>query len=151
MPGTQNYTCNATAGTYATTGTAVAKLLDITQYFTGNSTPAVLPAIQDLDVAGTHFYVPDPLATTNIVPSFVTSNAFFIGTKNATVANANPTYSVATVLLQNVQVGSVGGTLADFVVRTDVLGGVVPSVLNTCQAGDSIAIPYKAHYLFFTK
>ena len=78
-------------------------------------------------------------------------NEFFIGTKNASIPNVNSTYSVAAVLLQNVQAGPVGGTLADFVVRTDVLGGVVPTVLSACQAGDTIAIPYKAHYLFFTK
>ena len=86
-----------------------------------------------------------------MVPSFVTANEFFIGTKNASVADVNPTYSVATVLLQNVQSGPVGGTLADFVVRTDVLGGVAPSALASCQAGNTIAIPYKAHYLFFKK
>lgn len=85
------------------------------------------------------------------MPSFETANEFFIGTKNASVANINPTYTVATVLLQNVQSGPVGGTLADFVVRADILGGVVPAALDTCQAGDSIAIPYKAHYLFFKK
>jgi hypothetical protein len=129
----------------------VAKLLDITQYYTGNTAPSILPPIEDLQVAGSHFYVPDPLATTNIVPSFTNGNEFFIGTKNASVANVNPTYTVAAVLLQNVQSGSVGGTLADFVVRTDILGGVVPALLTTCQAGDTIAIPYKAHYLFFKK
>lgn len=55
------------------------------------------------------------------------------------------------MLLQNIQSGAAGGSLADFVVRTNVIGGVVPAGLNTCQAGDSIAIPYKAHYLFFKK
>jgi hypothetical protein len=81
----------------------------------------------------------------------VNTEAFFIGSKNASVPNAIPSYSVAAVLLQNIQSGSAGGSLADFVVRTDVIGGVVPAGLNTCQAGDSIAIPYKAHYLFFKK
>jgi len=85
------------------------------------------------------------------VPTFENGNEFFIGTRNASVPDAVPGYSVAAVLLQNVKAGSVGGTLADFVVRTDVLGGVVPAALNTCKAGDSIAIPYKAHYLFFKK
>ena len=85
------------------------------------------------------------------MPSFVNSDEFFIGSKNASVPNSIPSYSVGAVLLQNIQSGPVGGTLADFVVRTDVVGGVVPAGLNTCQAGDSIAIPYKAHYLFFKK
>ena len=53
------------------------------------------------------------------------------------------------MLLKNVQSGAAGGSLADWVVRTDVVGGVTPTALDTCVAGDAIAIPYKAHYLFF--
>jgi len=71
-----------------------------------------------------------------------------IGVKNASVASTEPTFSVAALLVANIGQGK-GGDLADFVVRTDVVGGVVPTVLNTCTGTDVIAIPYKAHYLFF--
>ena len=121
----------------------------MTNYYTGSTAPSVLPAIQTLQVVGQHYYVPNPLATTTNVPKFQDYTGFFIGTRNASVASSTPTYSVTTVLLQNVQAGKAGGSLANWVVRTDVVGGVVPSVLNTCQPGDEIAIPYKAHYLFF--
>ena len=77
------------------------------------------------------------------------SGEFFIGAKNASVASANPTYSVASLLLKNIQFGRAGGDLATWVVRTDVTGGVVPSILSSCTAGETIAIPYKAQYLFF--
>jgi hypothetical protein len=147
--GTQNYTCNTTTGTYSTSGTAEAKLLDVTQFYTGSSLPSSQGPIQLLNVAGSHYYVPDPLAPTSIVPKFEDCTGFFIGTKNATVANSVPSYSVASVLLKNVQSGKAGGSLADWVVRTDVVGGVTPTALDTCVAGDSIAVPYKAHYLFF--
>lgn len=127
----------------------MAKLLDVTKYYTGSTLPSVLPPIQDIPAVGSHFYVPNPLSPTSAVPSFADDSGFFIGTKNATVPSVISTYSVAAVLLQNVQPGQVGGTLANWVVRTDVVGGVTPTVLNTCNAGDAIAIPYKAHYLFF--
>jgi hypothetical protein len=152
IAGTQNYTCNATTSTFSTSGTAEAKLLDVSKFYTGTTLPASLPGIQSLKVVASHFYVPNPLAPGTTVPKFEEScwnGDFFIGTKNATVPNAVPTYSVATALLKNIQPGKAGGSLADWVVRTDVVGGVVPAVLNTCQAGDAIAIPYKAHYLFF--
>jgi len=77
------------------------------------------------------------------------SKSFIISSKNASVASADPTYSVASVLLHNIQSGQAGGNLADWVVRTNVVGGVVPTILNTCKAGDAIAIPYKANYLFY--
>ena len=137
--------------TFSTTGTAEAKLIDITQYFTGTA-PAALPGIQSLKVVGSHFYVQNPVTPGGSpIPKFVNSceKEFFIGTKNATVANAIPSYTVAQVLLKNVQFNGLGGSLADWVVRTDITGGVVPAALNTCKAGDAIAIPYKAHYLFF--
>jgi Protein of unknown function (DUF3455) len=152
IAGTQNYTCNANTSTFLTTGTAEAKLLDVSDFYTGNTLPADLPGIQDLQVVASHYYVPNPLAPGTTVPKFEQTcwnGNFFIGTKNATVPNAVPTYSVATALLKNIEPGKVGGSLADWVVRTDVVGGVVPAALNTCKAGDAIAIPYKAHYLFF--
>jgi hypothetical protein len=133
-----------------TTGTAQAELIDVTRYYTGSVAPSVLPPIQDLHVVGQHYYVPNPLDNSTVVPKFQDPTGFFIGEKNASVASSTPTYSVAAVLLQNVQFGQAGGSLATWVVRTDVVGGVVPSVLDTCQAGDAIAIPYKAHYLFFS-
>ena len=102
-----------------------------------------------LTAAGSHYFVPNPLASTTLSPKFEDCTGFFIGAKNASVASTVSSYSVAAVLLQNIQPGKVGGSLADWVVRTDVVGGVTPTVLNTCVAGDTIAIPYKAHYLFF--
>lgn len=72
-----------------------------------------------------------------------------IGSKNNSVASNLPSFSVATVLLQNVQPGKAGGTMADWVVRTNVVGGAVPSELNKCQAGDTFTVPYRANYLFF--
>jgi len=148
--GTQNYTCNATTNTFSASGTASAKLLDVTQFFTGTSAPATLPAIESLIVAGSHYFVPNPLNAAGAAsPRFENPAAFFIGVKNASVASSQPSYSVATVLLQNIQAGKTGGNLADWVVRTDVLGGVTPQALESCQSGDQIAIPYKAHYLFF--
>ena len=124
----------------------------MSKYYTGSALPSVLPGIQNLDVVGSHYYVPNPLAPGTFVPKFkqdCSGGKFFIGTKNATVPNAVPTFSVATALLKNIEIGKAGGSLADWVVRTDVIGGVVPAALNTCKAGDAIAIPYKAHYLFF--
>jgi len=147
--GTQNYTCNATSGTYQTSGTASAELVDVTKFYTGNTAPPTLPAIQTLDVVGNHFFVPNPLAAGSNSPMFQNEHSFFIGAKNASIASPVATYSVAALLLTNIGQGK-GGNLADFVVRTGVVGGVVPTVLNTCSAGDVIAIPYKAHYLFFT-
>jgi len=151
ITGTQNYTCNATSLTYSTSGTAEAKLIDITQFYTGDTAPAVLPSIKDLKVIGSHYYVPNPVTPGTNVPKFLNTceDEFFIGTKNASVPNALPTYSVAAVLLKNVDFEGKGGSLAEWVVRTDILGGVVPAGLNTCNAGDAITIPYKAHYLFF--
>jgi Protein of unknown function (DUF3455) len=143
--GTQNYTCNATSGTFLTSGTATAELLDVTPFFCGSTAPPVLPAIQDLQAVGQHFFVSVGNATD---PRFQNERDFFVGVKNASVPSSQPTYSVASVLLTSIG-GNNCGSLADFVVRTDVVGGVVPTVLNTCQAGDVIAIPYKAHYLFF--
>jgi len=91
------------------------------------------------------------LNVTTIVPQFLTYNGqFFVGTKNVTVASAIPTYSVASVLLKNVDFQGQGGSLASWVVRTDVVGGVTPTVLNTCTPGQGIAVPYEAHYLFFS-
>jgi hypothetical protein len=137
--------------TYSTTGTAEAKLIDITKFFTGNTLPSVLPSIVDLKVIGSHFYVPNPVTPGTNIPKFLNTceNEFFIGTKNASVPNALATYTVAAVLLKNVDFKGKGGSLAEWVVRTDITGGVVPAGLNTCNAGDAIAIPYKAHYLFF--
>jgi len=148
--GTQNYTCNATSGTYLTTGTAEAVLLDITAFYDGSRPVTALPAIKKLRAVGKHYYVENPVTPGTVVPMFISwsPRAFFIGTKNATVASAEPTYSVADALLKNVGTYR-GGQLADWVVRTDVVGGVVPTVLNHCVAGDGIAIPYKAHYLFY--
>jgi hypothetical protein len=152
MLGTQNYTCNVTAGTFATSGTAEAVLLDISDYYLNPHSPATaLPAINKLHVVGKHYYVTNPLATNTTAPAFVLDGGkkFIIATRNASVASANPTYSVANVLLHNIQPGTVGGTLADWVVRTNIVGGVVPAALNTCKAGDAIAVPYKANYLFY--
>jgi hypothetical protein len=146
--GTQNYSCNPATSTYYTNGTAEAKLFDVTSLYTGSTPPAVYPPLASLQPAVDHFYVPNPNAPTTVIPRFQLCNPgqFFEGTKNSTVANAVPSYSVAAVLLQKVQ-----GTLADWVVRTNVIGGVVPAALNTCSAGENIAIPYKANYLFFSK
>jgi len=146
--GTQNYSCNPATSTYYTNGTAEAKLYDVTSLYTGSTPPAVYPPLASLQPAVDHFYVPNPNAPATVIPRFQLCNPgqYFEGTKNNTVANAVPSYSVAAVLLQKVQ-----GTLADWVVRTNVVGGVVPAALNTCSAGENIAIPYKANYLFFSK
>jgi len=151
IQGTQNYTCNATSSTYSTSGTAEAVLLDITKYYQGSCSVAAIPPVNQLEVVGKHYYVPNPLTAGAVSPQFINleTGKFIIASRNASVASANPTYSVANVLLQNIQPGKVGGSLADWVVRTDVVGGVVPTILNTCKAGDVIAIPYKAHYLFY--
>jgi hypothetical protein len=134
--------------TYFSNGTAEAKLFDVTSLFSGSTAPTTYPPLASLNPVANHYYVPNPNAPTTVVPKFELCNngPFFIGSKNASVPNAVPTYSVAAVLLQHIQ-----GSLADFVVRTDVIGGVVPTALSTCKVGDAIAIPYKAHYLFFKK
>jgi hypothetical protein len=109
-----------------------------------------VPPIPDLDPVGSHFFVPDPLASGTSAPKFESGNDFVIATKNNSVASPASNFSVAEVLLQNIQFGKAGGTLANWVVRTNVIGGVVPSELNNCGGGDTIGIPYRADYLFFT-
>ena len=147
--GTQNYTCDPKTGNYSTSGTAEAALFDITELYTGNSPPNPLPSIGDLAFIGTHFFVQNPLNTSVSAPRFQNNNEFIIGKKNNTVPTDPSNFSVASVLLQNIESGKAGGTLADWVVRTNVIGGVVPSELNKCQQGDTIGIPYRADYLFF--
>lgn len=98
---------------------------------------------------GTHYYVPNPRAPEAVIPKFQIGDNFVIAAKNNSIPNALPTFSVATVLLQNVQPGVVGGSFADWVVRTNVVGGAVPSLFDSCHAGEGIAIPYRANYLFF--
>jgi Protein of unknown function (DUF3455) len=149
--GTQNFTCNATSGTYITSsGTAEAVLLDLTPYYDGSKPVTSLPAISELTVVGKHYFVPNPIST-GVVPMFVSwgHRGFFVGTKNASLPSTQPSYSVADLLLQKIDDGYKGGHLADWVVRTDVVGGVPPTVLNNCVPGETIAIPYKAHYLFY--
>ena len=125
-------------------------MLDVTYLYTGSSLPSVIPPIQELKVVGSHFYVPNPLAPSTFVPEFrLRKGDYFIGTRTASVPSVPSSYSVAQALLQNIQPGSAGGSLADWVVRTNVIGGVTPAVLNICTAGQAIAIPYRAHYLFF--
>jgi len=146
--GSQNYSCNPSTLTYFTNDTAEAKLYDVTCLYTGSTAPTTYPPLASLTAAINHFYVPNPQAPSTVIPRFelIYSGQFFEGTKNATVANAIPTFSVAAALLQNVE-----GSLADWVVRTNVVGGAVPAVLDTCAVGDQIGIPYKANYLFFSK
>ena len=148
--GTQNYTCNATIGTYSTTGTAEAELFDVTQFYTGdNKTIVSVPIISDLQPVGSHLFVPSPLAPGSAAPKFENAHNFVIGAKNNSVPSVPPNFSVTSVLLKNIQPGKAGGSLANWVVRTNAIGGVVPPELNKCTAGDTIAIPYKANYLFF--
>jgi Protein of unknown function (DUF3455) len=125
-------------------------LLDVTQYYSSGLTPTV-PEIQNLKAVGSHFYVPNPLGGNGPpIPKFVSGSDFVIGTKNASVASVQSNFSVASVLLNNVQFGKAGGSFANFVVRTNVDGGAVPAQFQACKANDVIAIPYRANYLFFS-
>jgi Protein of unknown function (DUF3455) len=150
--GTQNYTCNTTSGTFITsTNTAEAQLFDVTQFYTGDNLGTNIPPIPDLKAIGTHFFVVDPLNSGTLSPKFQTGDDFVIGAKNASVGSTIPSFSVAAVLLENIQPGKAGGSLADWVVRTNVVGGVIPQQLNQCTGDQQIAIPYRADYLFFSK
>ena len=148
--GTQNYTCNATSGSYPPVDTAEAVLLDLTPYYTETIAPSTIPPIQDLQVVGRHFYVPNPVGPGASLPSFKDRGGFVVGKRNNSVPSSRPEFSVPSVLLANVQPGKGGGSLANWVVRTDVDGGVVPAQQQKCAAGDAVAIPYRATYLFFS-
>jgi len=151
LSGTQNYTCNATLGTYSPSGTAQAVLMDITQYYNNVTKPpqGEVP-IQDEFPAGYHYYVPNFISGIGIVPMFrlIYGDVFVITSKINAVASSDPNYSVAWVILENVQFPE-GGFLARYVVRVQTNGGVVPMNLNTCVEGQEIRVPYEAKYLFF--
>ena len=150
--GTQNYTCNSTSGTFITSAnTAEAQLFDVTQFYTGVQLDTNIPPINDLKAVGSHFFVVDPLNSGSLSPKFQSGHNFVIGAKNASAASTVPTFSVASVLLQNIQPGKAGGSLADWVVRTNSVGGVIPQIINSCSGNEQIAIPYRADYLFFSK
>jgi hypothetical protein len=124
-----------------------AKLLDVTSSFMGSSIQEFAP-IQSLTTIGTFFWVPNPSsATPPLVEKWLRNDGiFFVGTKNETAPSRAPSFSVVSVYLSHIQ-----GTLADYVVRTNTVGGIVPDVLNSCNSGDTIAIPYTANYLFFNE
>jgi len=144
--GTQNYTCNSTTNEYSDGPLSEAKLLDVTSSFTGNSMTEY-PPIAELRVVGTHFWVPNPVASDPpLVERWQNNDAsrYFVGEKFETAPSTEPSFSVVSVFLQHL-----GGTWADYVVRTNTEGGVPPSVFNPCTPGNTIAIPYSANYLFF--
>jgi len=69
--GTQNYSCNPATLTYFSTGTAEAKLFDVTSLYTGSTAPTTFPPLSSLNPVVNHFYVPNPNAPTTVVPKFV--------------------------------------------------------------------------------
>jgi hypothetical protein len=141
--GTQNYTCDVATGTFFTNGTAQAALVDVTSQWMGTQPPA-----DDTPPAGAaasvqHFFVANPNDPSTVVPRFQSADAFFDGSKTASVASSDPSFSVATVLLSNI-----AGTLAKNVVRTNTNGGVVPAGTK-CTGNQATAVAYHANYLFF--
>jgi Protein of unknown function (DUF3455) len=140
-PGTQNYTCDAATGTFFTNNTAKATLTEVTCDFTGNTeTTGSCPGAATIQ----HFFVPSPNDPSTIVAKFQEGSSFIDCTKTAAVANADPAKNVAAVLLTNV-----AGSLAKNVVRTNVVGGGVAAT-QKCTAGQTLAVPYTANYLFFS-
>jgi hypothetical protein len=139
--GTQDYTCDPATNTFFTNNTAKATLTEVTCDFTGNTeTTGSCPGAATIQ----HFFVPSPNDPSTIVAKFQEGSSFIDCTKTAAVANSNPAKNVAAVLLTNV-----AGSLAKFVVRTNVNGGGVAATTK-CTAGQTLAVPYTANYLFFS-
>src|SRR5579862_3568098 len=95
--GTQNFTCNATASTFLTSGTAEAVLLDLTPFYLNSKSPVTaIPPVNNLEVVGKHYSVPNPLNNAVISPEFILDGGgchFIIAAKNASVPSSIPSYS----------------------------------------------------------
>lgn len=116
--GTQNYACDTTTGTYATTSTPEAQLLG-----TGGRVH--------------HFAGPSWQSTRD--KSLVTAKKVKESARTGTIAE----------LLLEVTSHTGKGVLskADFISRLYTSGGVRPT--TTCTAGQTVAVPYKALYVFW--
>ena len=144
--GTQNYTCNPATLTFFPNGTAQAQLFDVTGEWKGPTAPPVRTSPPSVPATIQHDFVVNPNNPSTVAPRFASSNGQdFIGTKTASVASSDPANNVAILLLTNIS-----GTLAQNVVRTNTVGGVVPAAANQCTAGQATAVPYHANYLFFS-
>jgi len=171
--GTQNYTCGAT-GTFASAG-AVAKLFDIsclvnTPLFSTiqNTAFDVASSAKGADLTskiasvlkttplflGDHYFIPNPaVGGTGLTPDFDfragvkkgDANGFAAVKKLGNTASPAGSANVDWLALQNIG-GTIGGTLANNVMRVDTKSGQPPA---SCTPNATIAVPYAAKYWFY--
>lgn len=171
--GTQNYTCGST-GTFASSG-AVAKLFDISCLVNTPLFPSVQDLVfaigstakgQDLIskiesvtkstplALGDHYFIPNPaVGGTGLSPVFDFRagvkkgdvNGFAVVKKLGNTASPAGSANVDWLALQNIG-GTIGGTLANNVMRVDTKGGQPPA---SCTPNATIAVPYTAKYWLY--
>ncbi|KAG8742677.1 hypothetical protein FRC10_001033 [Ceratobasidium sp. 414] len=172
--GTQNYTCGST-GTFTSAG-AVAKLFDISclantgslfaniqnMAFDAASTAkgaALVSKIESLIKStplalGDHYFIPNPAVNgTGLSPEFDfragvkkgDPTGFAVVKKIANSASPAGTANVDWLALQNIG-GTIGGSLANNVMRLDTKSGQPPA---SCTPNSTIAVPYAAKYWFY--
>lgn len=172
--GTQNYTCGPT-GTFTSAG-AVAKLFDISCLaktgpifasiqdvaFDAASTAkgaALVGKIASLIKSkpitlGDHYFIPNPAPNaTGLSPEFDfragvkkgDPTGFAVVKKIASSPSPAGAANVDFLALQNIG-GTIGGSLANNVMRLDTKGGQPPA---SCTPNSTIAVPYAAKYWFY--
>lgn len=171
--GTQNYTCGAT-GTFASAG-AVAKLFDISCLVGTPLFPtiqdmafAVAANAKGADLVskiatvlkasplalGDHYFIQNPaVGGTGLTPDFDfragakkgDANGFAAVKKLGNTASPAGSANVDWLALQNIG-GTIGGTLANNVMRVDTKGGQPPA---SCTPNAAIAVPYTAKYWLY--
>ncbi|KAF8599519.1 hypothetical protein BDV93DRAFT_419294, partial [Ceratobasidium sp. AG-I] len=172
--GIQNYTCGA-AGTFASVG-AVAKLFDLSCSVNSAGFSTYQEAVYNLGpnaqgqtlisniqsvlgypptLLGNHYFITNPaVGGTGVSPTFDfragvkkgNPNAFVVAKKVGDLASPSGSANVDWLGLQNIG-GTIGGTLANDVMRVDTYKGQPPA---SCTSGASISVPYAAKYCKFT-
>ncbi|KAF8599517.1 hypothetical protein BDV93DRAFT_449243 [Ceratobasidium sp. AG-I] len=166
--GTQNYTCGAT-GTYASVG-AVAQLFDLSCFVNSASFSTAQETVYNLGpnaqgqtlisnillnttpvLLGNHYFIANPaVGGTGVSPTFDfragveqgDANAFVVAKKVGDMASPAGSANVDWLGLQNIG-GTIGGTLANSVMRVDTYKGQPPT---SCTPNATIAVPYTAKY-----
>lgn len=171
--GVQNYTCGST-GTFASTG-AVAKLFDISCLVNTSVFPviqdivyamsgnvkgqALVSRIQtalksESSVLGDHYFIPNPAVNgTGLTPVFDFRAGVKKGDPSGYISvkklggTASPAGSsnVDWLMLQNIG-GTIGGKLANTVMRVDTKAGQPPA---SCTPNATVSVAYTAKYWFY--
>lgn len=173
--GTQNYTCGA-AGTFASAG-AVATLFDISCLVNTPLFPGIQNLVFDVlgnakgqaliskvesvlktspVTLGDHYFIPNPaVGGTGITPVFDfrtgakkgDPNGFAALKKAGGIPSPAGPANVDWLMLQNIG-GTIGGTLANTVLRVDTKSGQPPASVP-CTPNETIAVPYTTKYWMY--